>query len=86
MKTLAQFKSENNVNVIHLLQGQGRKYASVRDLQLVVSSKTDLGKPLFVTELNERIDPTVEYSEANSRRVTNGYLLVNSGVVVTDEI
>ena len=80
MKTLNQFKLENSIEKIDLLQGIGRKYASIRDLQLVVSSKCDLTKPLFVTELNTTSEDGV------LSRVPNGYLLVNSTVTVTDTI
>lgn len=78
MKTLTQFKAENNINNIDLLQGKGRKYAQVRDIQLVVSSKCDLKQPLFVTLMSKAIDKTQEMNEENSRLVPGVYLLVNA--------
>lgn len=87
MKTLSQFKQENNITSIDLLQGAGRKYAQVRDLQLVVSSKCDLKQPLFVIPLSEAIDKQLPLTPENSKVVPNVYLLVNAtNVVVTDTI
>ena len=81
MKSFDQFKAENNISTIQLLQGKGRKYAQVRDIQLVVSKNTDLGQPLYVTPLNEAIDPTKEMSEENSRPVPNAVVLINASNV-----
>lgn len=78
MKTLTQFKAEHNINSIDLLQGKGRKYAQVRDIQLVVSSKCDLKSPVFVTPMSEAIDKTQEISEENSKIVPGVFLLVNA--------
>ena len=86
MKTLSQFKQENNITSIDLLQGKGRKYAQVRDIQLVVSNKTDMTKPLFVTSMSEAIDKEQPISESNAQVVPGVYLLINAGVTVTDTI
>ena len=48
MKTLAQFKLEQGVATIDLLQGKGRKYAQVNSLSVIVSTDCDMDKPLFV--------------------------------------
>ena len=48
MKTLDQFKMEEGIKEIHLLQGKGRKYAQVNDKNIIVSTQCDLSKPLFV--------------------------------------
>ncbi len=48
MKSFAQFKAENNVSKIDLLQGKGRMYAKVGSTDLIVGKTTDLSKPLFV--------------------------------------
>lgn len=81
MKTLAQFKREQDIQSIDLLQGKGRKYASVRDLDLVVSSKCDLTKPLFVIPMSEEIEEGKGFIEGNTRKVENVYLLVNGNNV-----
>lgn len=82
MKTFAQFKSENNIQTIDLLQGKGRMYAKVNNKQLVVSSKCDLQKPLFVVELNEAIDAALPIeTPGNSRVIPDAFLLVNSANV-----
>lgn len=81
MKTLAQFKAENSIEKIDLLQGKGRKYAQVRDIQLVVSSKCDLKQPVFVTPMSEAIDPSQPISEENSKVIPGVFLLVNAGNV-----
>jgi len=87
MKTLDQFKAENNIAKIDLLKGKGRMYAQVGEKQLVVSSKCDLSKPVFVTGLNEQVDKTQPIdAEGNSRPVPNAYLLVNSTVQVAGSI
>jgi len=48
MKTLEQFKLENGLNKIDLLQGKGRMYARVGNIDVIVSKSADLTKPLFV--------------------------------------
>ena len=48
VKTLAQFKLEQGVATIDLLQGKGRKYATVNTLSVIVSTECDLARPLFV--------------------------------------
>lgn len=85
MKTLAQFKQEQNVTSIDMLQGTKRAYATVRDHKLFVASKTDLSKPLFVSELR-RPNPDVVVAEDtlldNSNSVVDpkSHWLVNSNV------
>lgn len=73
MKTFNQFKQENGVSTIDLLQGKGRAYATVKDKQLVVSSKCDLGKPLFVVPMEKDKDGVA---------TPNTFLLCNSDVKV----
>ena len=48
MKTLAQFKLEEGVATIDLLQGKGRKYATVGTKSIIVSTDCDMAQPLFV--------------------------------------
>ena len=48
MKTLSQFKLEQGVATIDLLQGKGRKYAQVNSLSVIVSTECDMTQPLFV--------------------------------------
>lgn len=81
MKTLAQFKQENNITSIDLLQGKGRKYAQVRDIQLVVSSKCDLKQPVYVTPMSEPIDASQPISEENSKIIPGVFLLVNASSI-----
>ena len=54
MKSLNQFKAENGVVTIDLLQGKGRAYAKVQDKDLIVGSATDMKKPLFVIHNAEK--------------------------------
>ena len=86
MKTLAQFKAEQGLSKIELLQGTGRKYAQVNDVQLVVSSKCDLTKPCFVTNLNEKIDEAGEFTPENSKIVPGVYLVINASVKAVEVI
>jgi hypothetical protein len=78
MKTLAQFKLEQGIATIDLLQGKGRKYAQVKDIQLVVSKSCDLKAPVYVTQMNAPIDDTQPISEDNSKVVPGVFLLVNA--------
>lgn len=84
MKTLSQFKAENNIDKLELLQGKGRKYCSVRDLSIVVSKSCDLAKPLFVVQLSKALDET----DPESKRVDvpNAYVIVNSDVKQVESI
>lgn len=77
MKTLNQFKQENQINTIDLLQGKGRAYATVNDKQLVVSSKCDMSKPLFVIPMK---------ADKDGVATPNTYLLCNSDVKVLASI
>ncbi len=84
MKTLAQFKSENNVTSLEVLAyASGRKFANVGDKKLVFSSKCDTSKPLFVQPFNNYIDP--KDPSKGSVVVPNTYILCNSTVVLTGE-
>ena len=49
MRTIEQFKAENNIQSIDLMQGNGRMFATIGDKSLIVGTNTDLKKPLFVT-------------------------------------
>lgn len=85
MKSFTQFKIEVGVPNITLLQGKGRKYAQVRDQQLVVSSKCDLKKPLFVIPLTEAIDKEQPISQENSQVIPGVHLLINASTVTEAE-
>ncbi len=78
MKTLSQFKAEQNIGQIELLQGKGRKFATVRDMDIVVGTKTDLKLPLYVIPLSKAIDPAQPISEENSVVVPKAFVLVNN--------
>lgn len=54
MKTLNQFKQEERVQTIDLLQKKGRAFASVNDKSLVVSKECDMKKPLYVIPLTNK--------------------------------
>lgn len=54
MKTLEQFKLEQGVSKIDLLQGKGRKYATVNTLSVIVSTECDMARPLFVFHNTEK--------------------------------
>lgn len=54
MKTLAQFKLEEGVATIDLMQGKGRKFAKVNDKDLIVATECDMSKPLFVFHNEEK--------------------------------
>ena len=54
MKTLAQFKQEEGVQTIELMQGKGRAFAKVNDKDLIVGTNTDMKQPLFVIHNEER--------------------------------
>lgn len=51
MKTLQQFKQEMGIQDIHLMQGKGRMYAKVKNIDLVVAKETDLKKQLYIIPL-----------------------------------
>ncbi len=84
MKTLSQFKKELNVETIQLLQGKGRKFATVGNSSIVVSNSCDLAKPVYVISLSRQIDPTKPISEENSEVVPNAYVFVNSTAKVVE--
>ena len=85
MKTLNQFKQEQNVTSIDIIQGSKRAFATVRNQKLFVASKTDLSKPLFVSELR-RANPDVVVNDktvlddSNSVVDFNSHWLVNSDI------
>ena len=81
MKTLAQFKQEQNITSIELMQGKGRKFATVRDMDLIVGTKTDLKQPLFVIPLSKAIDAALPISEENSVIVPKAFVLINNANV-----
>ena len=54
VKTIEQFKLEQGVSKIDLLQGKGRKYATVGTLSVIVSTECDLARPLFVFHNTEK--------------------------------
>ena len=54
MKTLAQFKKEEGIDQIDLMQGKGRAYATVNEKSVIVSTECDLTKPLFVFHNEEK--------------------------------
>jgi len=74
MKTLNQFKQEEKIANIELLQGNGRRYAKVNNKDVIVSSKADMAKPLFVTELTT--------DEQGNARQTPLYVICNAQVKV----
>ncbi len=59
MTPLAQWKQLHKVKQIQLMQGQGRMFANINGKTLIVGSKTDLNKELFVMELNSNRDGEV---------------------------
>lgn len=86
MKTLTQFKNENKVSTIDLLQGKGRAYCTVGTQKLFVASKTALDKPLFVTDSIRRpiegieVTPETVLDNSNSIEDFSSHWLVNSDV------
>lgn len=91
MKTLSQFKSEQNVSTIDLIQGTGRAFATVRDQKLYVASKTDLSKPLYVSTLRRAnadvvVDENTVLDDTNSTIDPKSHWLVNSNVKTVGSI
>ncbi len=83
MKTLAQFKQEQNVSSIEFIQGNKRGFATVRDQKVFVASKTDFSKPLFVNELRRPnpdviMDDKTVLDDSNSTIDPKSHWLVNS--------
>lgn len=72
MKTLAQFKAEHNVTSITFSKGKGREFATIGNIDIVISSKTDTTKPLYVIPmgLGEGIEGVRE----------NCFVIINSSV------
>ncbi len=79
MKTLNQFKKEQSIEKIELLQGKGRKYCTVRNLSIIVSKKCDLAKPLFVIELSKPVDE----AQPDGARVVvpDAFVIINATTV-----
>ena len=77
MKTLGQFKEEEGITKIDLLQGNGRMYATVNEKNLVVSSKCDMSKPLFVIQLEK---------DKDGKPLQNVYAITNSVVKVAASV
>ena len=73
MKTFNQFKQEERIASVELLQGKGRAYATVNDKTLMVASTCDLKKPLFVIKME---------ADKDGVATPNTYLLINSDVKV----
>lgn len=69
MKTLAQFKQEEGVNQIDLIQNKGRAFATVNDKNLIVSSECKLNEPLFVIPMSQ---------DKEGNPVMGVYLIINS--------
>ncbi len=80
MKTLNQFKSEENISKIDFLQGKGRAFATVNDKQLVVSKDFDATKAAYVTPLSKFNNGTDDTD--GSTIVPNAFVLVNSEVTL----
>jgi len=72
----AQFKRDVlKVNNISWMQGKGRVFANVNGISLIVATKTDINKPLFVRELTankhgEVIPSGTAYVLINSENVS----------------
>jgi len=84
MKTLAQFKAENAIEKIELLQGKGRKFCTVRDKSLIVAEKCDLSKPLYVTEMTKPVD--ANEPEGERTVVPNTFIILNASSVKAVEV
>lgn len=74
MKTLDQFKREERIDKIDLLQGKGRMYATVNEKKLIVATSTDLAKPLYVIPITE---------DKDKNPVSNVFAIINSATVKT---
>ena len=48
MQTIEQFKSEQRVDKIILMQGKGRKFSNINGKSVIVATNADMAKPLFV--------------------------------------
>lgn len=70
MKSFAQFKQENGLTKIDLLQGKGRMYAKVGSIDLIVGKETKLDQPLYVIHgVNEAGQPQPFHTLVNSANV-----------------
>lgn len=84
MKTLEQFKIENNCTSIQLIKGKDRQFCTINNNSLVVSKTTDLSKTLFVIPLskfNNGLDAT-----DGSTIVPNAFVIINSVAILGDII
>lgn len=84
MKTLAQFKHENNCSTIQLIKGKDRQFCTIGNNDVVVSKTTDFTKTLFVIPLskfNNGIDAT-----GGSTIIPNAFIIINSTAVLGDII
>lgn len=75
MYTLASFKREHQVEKLEFMKGKGRAFTTVKGKSLIIGSKTDLTKPLFVVELTANkdgvaIDPGTAYVIVNNEKIT----------------
>ena len=82
MKTLEQFKAEEHIKSIDLLQGKGRMFTKVNDKDLVVAKECDLKKPLFVIPLSKPVEGTEDQFEV----IPNVYILINSEIKVVGSV
>jgi len=76
MQTLNQFKLENRVTNIDLLQKNGRAYANVNNKKLIVSSECDMKQSLFVIPCTKNKDGEPMPLDMNGHPTV--FLLINS--------
>lgn len=77
MKTLNQFKKEMGIDIIDLLQGKGRMYCKVKDIDIIVSKSCDLTKPLFIISTTNQETGNV---------VANLFTIINSDIKMVASI
>jgi hypothetical protein len=73
MKTLNQFKAEEGIGSIDLMQKNGRAFATVKEKSLIVAENCDMKKPLFVIKVEKN---------AAGDELTNVYAICNSDAKV----
>lgn len=71
MKSLSQFKEEENISTIDLMQGNGRMFATIREKSVIVSKECDLEKDLYVIPLTNAETGLV---------IPNAFVIINSNV------
>lgn len=73
MKTLEQFKSELGVDSIQFLKNEdGRQYAKIGNVTVLISPKFDMDKPKFVTPIGR---------DKNGNKLENVYSVCNTSLV-----